>query len=173
MTPYASKSAMSLFLQKVRTKSGWKYFKVEQILKGSLNSISSPSFSVKTQIMGKNVCLRCKGKTLLGTVNKLFAKKFVDSAQQCFAEKNKNKKFKCSRLLEGDEIEYRLPFKIFSTLRSQHFKNQLHLSYLRLDCFQRVSNCFLFLFQPLDFLVQIQDRLGKFGIMNVNVLIRI
>ena len=38
----------------------------------------------------------CKGKTLLGVVNKhLKIKKFVDSAQQCFAEKNKNKKFKC------------------------------------------------------------------------------
>ena len=36
--------------------------------------------------------------------------------QQCFAEKNKDKKFKCSQLLEGDGIESRLPFKIFSTL---------------------------------------------------------
>jgi hypothetical protein len=40
--------------------------KVEKILKGSLDSIPSPSPSVKIQIM------RRKGKTLLGIVNKLF-----------------------------------------------------------------------------------------------------
>ena len=61
-------------------------FKVEKILKGSLDSISSPSPSVKIQIMGGKVCLRCKGKTLLGVVNKLLKiKKFVDITQQCFA----------------------------------------------------------------------------------------
>jgi hypothetical protein len=38
--------------------------KVENILKGSLDSILSPS--VKIQIMGGKVCFRCKGKTLLG-----------------------------------------------------------------------------------------------------------
>ena len=46
--------------------------KVEKFLKGSLDSIPSPSPSVKIQIMGRKVCLRCKGKTLLGVVNKLF-----------------------------------------------------------------------------------------------------
>jgi hypothetical protein len=45
------------------------------ILKGSLDSISSPSPSVKIQIMGRKVCLRCKGKTLLGIVNKLLKTK--------------------------------------------------------------------------------------------------
>ena len=49
--------------------------KVEKILKGSLNSIPSPSPSVKIQIKGGNVCLRCKGKTLLGVVNKLLKTK--------------------------------------------------------------------------------------------------
>ena len=44
---------------------------VEKILKGSLDLILSPSPSVKIQIMGGKVCLRCKGKTLLGIVNKL------------------------------------------------------------------------------------------------------
>ena len=57
--------------------------KVKKILKGSLDSISSPSPSVKIQIMGGKVCLRCKGNKLLGIVNKLFV--FVDKAQQCFA----------------------------------------------------------------------------------------
>ena len=45
--------------------------KVEKILKGSLDSIQSPSPSVKIQIISGKVCLRCKGKTLLGIVNKL------------------------------------------------------------------------------------------------------
>ena len=40
--------------------------KVEKILKGSLDSIPSPSPSVKIQNMGGKVCLRCIGKTLLG-----------------------------------------------------------------------------------------------------------
>ena len=45
--------------------------KVEKILKGSLDSIPSPSPTVKIQIMGGKVCLRCKDKPLLGVVNKL------------------------------------------------------------------------------------------------------
>ena len=40
--------------------------KVEKILKGSLDSILSLLPSVKIQIMGGKVCLRCKSKTLLG-----------------------------------------------------------------------------------------------------------
>ena len=38
--------------------------KVEKILKSSLDLIPSPSPSVKIQMMGKKVCLRCQGKTL-------------------------------------------------------------------------------------------------------------
>ena len=49
--------------------------KVETILKGSLASIPSPSPSMEIQIMGDKVCLRCKGKTLLGIVNKLLKTK--------------------------------------------------------------------------------------------------
>ena len=44
--------------------------KVEKILKGNLDLIPSPS--VKFQIMSGKVCLRWKGKTLRGDVNKLF-----------------------------------------------------------------------------------------------------
>ena len=44
--------------------------KVEKILKGSLDSIPSPSPSMKIQIIGRKVCLKCEGKTLLGVVNK-------------------------------------------------------------------------------------------------------
>ena len=56
-------------------------YKVEKILKGSLNSIISPSPSVKTEIMGGKICLRCKGETLLG----IGTKKFVNNTQRCFA----------------------------------------------------------------------------------------
>ena len=49
--------------------------------------MSSPSTSVKIQIMGGKVCLSCKCKTLLSLVNKATFenKKFVDINQQCFA----------------------------------------------------------------------------------------
>ena len=47
-------------------------YKVEKILKGSLDLISSPSPPVKIQIMGNEVCLMHEGKTLLGIFNKLF-----------------------------------------------------------------------------------------------------
>jgi hypothetical protein len=50
-----------------------KQSKVEKILKGSLDSMPSPS--VQIQIMGGKVCLRCKSKTLLGIINKLLKTK--------------------------------------------------------------------------------------------------
>jgi hypothetical protein len=58
--------------------------KVEKILKGSLDSISSPSTSVKIQIMSGKVYLSSKGKTLLDVVNKLLKKKLIDITQQFF-----------------------------------------------------------------------------------------
>ena len=57
--------------------------KVEKILKCSLDSILSPSTSVKIQIMGGKVCLKSNGKTLLGII--FDNKKFVDITQQSFA----------------------------------------------------------------------------------------
>ena len=60
--------------------------KVEKSFKGSLDLILSTSPSVKIQIMSGKVCLRCKGKTLQGVVNKLLkTKKVVEITQQCFA----------------------------------------------------------------------------------------
>ena len=53
--------------------------KVEKILKGSLGSIPSPLPSVKIQIMGRKVYLRCGGKFLLGVVNNLLKTKTVTS----------------------------------------------------------------------------------------------
>ena len=66
MAPYLSKNKSTL------TSNLLDFFvKAEKMLKGRLDSIQSPSPSVKIQIMGGKVCLRCKGKTLLGVVNKL------------------------------------------------------------------------------------------------------
>ena len=51
--------------------------KEEKILKGSLDSIQSPSTPVKIQIMGGKVCFRHRGKTLLGialSTNFLYSK---------------------------------------------------------------------------------------------------
>jgi hypothetical protein len=53
----------------------WITVKVEKILKGSLDFIPSPSLSMKIQIMGGKVYLRCKGNTLLGLFNKLLKTK--------------------------------------------------------------------------------------------------
>ena len=50
-------------------------FKVEKILKGSLDLIPSPQPSVKIQIISGKVCLKYKGKTLLVLVNKLLKTK--------------------------------------------------------------------------------------------------
>ena len=56
---------------KTKAKPNISDSKVEKILKYSLDLIPSPSTSLKIQIMGRKVCLRCKGKTLLGVVNRL------------------------------------------------------------------------------------------------------
>ena len=57
--------------------------KVEKILKGSLDSMPSPSLSVKIQILFRKFSLRYKGKTLLEQTFE--NKKFVDITQQCVA----------------------------------------------------------------------------------------
>ena len=62
---------------KVAKSQSWEVSKIEKILKGSLDSIRSPSLSVKIQIMDGKVCLRCKGKTLLGVVNNSFVFKVL------------------------------------------------------------------------------------------------
>ena len=72
------------FYLAMRPKEAILFYKVENILKGSLDSIPSPS--MKIQFMGGKVCLRCKGKTLLGFCQQTFEnKKIVDITQQCFA----------------------------------------------------------------------------------------
>ena len=49
--------------------------KVKKIQEDSLDSIPSPSPSVKIQIIGRKVSFSCNGKTLLGVVNKLLKTK--------------------------------------------------------------------------------------------------
>ena len=62
-------------LQDTVTNPQSHYSKVEKISKGSLDSISLPSPSVKIQIMGGKVCLRCKGKHCWAlTTNFLYSK---------------------------------------------------------------------------------------------------
>ena len=52
------------FISKIDRYDGthFDFVKLENILKDSLDLISSPSYSVKIQIMGWKVCLRRKGK---------------------------------------------------------------------------------------------------------------
>ena len=66
--------------------------KVENMLKDSLDMIPSHSPSaIIIQIIGGKICLKCKGKTLLGVVNKIFVFKsfFV------YSEIIKEAKFHC------------------------------------------------------------------------------
>ena len=76
--------------------------KVENILKGSLDLIPSPSPSMKIQIMGGKVCFRCKGKTLLDVVNKLLFSKacWHHPAMFCLITSSK-----LPTIIEGDGIE--------------------------------------------------------------------
>ena len=66
---------MILFKYSGLLKLSFPFYKVKKILEDSLDSIPSPSPSVKIQIMDGKVGLRCKGKTLMGIVNKLFCTK--------------------------------------------------------------------------------------------------
>ena len=65
-------TASVLFQESILT---WFIVKEEKVLKGSLDSIPSPSPSVIIQIIGRKACLRWKGKILLGIVNRLLKTK--------------------------------------------------------------------------------------------------
>ena len=85
----------------------------------SLDLIPSPSPSAKTQIMGRKVCLSCNGKTLLGVVNKILkTKSLLTSPSNVLWYYLKQTFLPIIWIfteVEGDGIESRLPFKIFST----------------------------------------------------------
>jgi hypothetical protein len=87
--------------------------------------------------MGGKVCLRLEGKTLLGVANKLFCfQKFVGIAQQCFALLPQVK-FTFLPIIqiftegEGDGIESRKSYQIFSTLSYHRQNNQEDKLYCR------------------------------------------
>ena len=89
--------------------------KVERIIKGSLDLIPSPSPSVKIQIIGGKVCLKC----WVMSTNFLYSK----VCWQCSKNLPLNLKHTFPPIIwiftvgEGDGIESRLPFKISSTLK--------------------------------------------------------
>ena len=68
--------------------------------------------------MGGKVCLRCKGKTLLGFVNKLFVLKSLLIMPSNVLPLHLKQTFLPIIFTEGegDGIESRLPFKTFSTV---------------------------------------------------------
>ena len=75
----------NLICQIIKIHFQWiQFFKEEKNFKGSLDSILSPSLSVKIQIVGGKVCLWCKGKTLLGIVNNLWKQKVCWHHQAIF-----------------------------------------------------------------------------------------
>ena len=95
-------------------------FKVEKILEDRLDLIPSPSHSVKIQIIGGKVYLRCKGKRLLGDVNKLFVFENLLKIPSDVLPLHLKQTFLPIIWIfnegESDGIKFRLPFKIFSTL---------------------------------------------------------
>ena len=95
------------------------FIKVEKILKCSLHLIPSPS--VKIQIIGGKVFLRCKSKTLLGVVNKLLKTKSLLTKPSNVLPLHHKQTFLPIIWIftEGDGIKSRLPFKIFSILLNQ------------------------------------------------------
>ena len=96
--------------------------KVENILKGSLDLIPSLSPSVKIQIIGGKVCLRCKGETLLGI---FVFKSFLTSLCNVLPYFLRYSFLPIVWIFtesEGNRIKLRLPFKLFSTLLQN--KNQ-------------------------------------------------
>ena len=82
--------------------------------------IPSPSPSVKIKIIGGKFT-KYVGKTLLGDVNKLFVYKSLMTTHSNVLPLHLKQTFTAIILIftegEGDGIETRLPFKIFSTLK--------------------------------------------------------
>ena len=97
-----------------------KYCKVEKILKGSLDSIPSPSPLVKIQIIGRKIWLMCKGKTLLGVVNILLeTKRLLTTPGNVLLLHLKQTFLPIIWIfteIEGDEMESRLYSSIFFIL---------------------------------------------------------
>ena len=75
---------------------------------------------MKIEIIGGKVCLRCEGKTLLGVVSKVLKTKSLLTRPSNVLPLHLKQTFPPINWIftegEGDGIESRLPFKIFSTL---------------------------------------------------------
>ena len=86
---------------------------------------------MKIQIIDGKVCLRCKGKTLLGDVNKYFVSKSLLTTPSNILPLHLKQTFPPILWIftegEADGIESRLPFKIFSTLKC-HLRKTFHAS---------------------------------------------
>jgi len=86
---------------------------------------------VKIQIMSGKVCLRHRGKTLLGVVDKLFVFKSLLTTPSNILSSHLKQIFPPIILIftvgEGNRIKYRLPFKIFSTLPDTKEKPKLEI----------------------------------------------
>ena len=140
----------------VKKNQPWKS-KVKKILEDSLDSIPSPSPSVKIQIMGGKVGLRCKGKTLLGIVNKLCCTKSLLTTPSNVLPLPLKPTFppiiwiftEC----KGDGIESRLSSKIYFTLMICNFGLA--------NLFQIVSILFCYFFYPIKSWLQIREAKSK------------
>ena len=101
--------------------------------------IPSPSVKIKIiggkiyskYVIGQNICLRCKGKILLGDINKLFVfKSLLIMPSNVLPLLLIMQTFPPIIWIfiegKGDGIETRLPFKIFSTLILL-FNFQIHI----------------------------------------------
>ena len=124
---FVSSTSLTVTVKKIRLRNNLPtYFlnKAEKILKGSLDLIPTPSSLVKIQIMGGKLCLRCKGKTLQGDVNKLFVFKSLltmpSNVMSLYLKQTFPPIIRIFTEGEGDEIKSRLPFKIFSALFMKH-----------------------------------------------------
>ena len=85
--------------------------------------IPSPSTSVKIQIMDGKVCWRCKGKTLLGNVNKLLKTKTMSkNVLPLHLKQTFPPIIWIFTEGEGDGIYSRLPFNFFLLSESVHYE---------------------------------------------------
>ena len=112
---------MILFKYSGLLKLSFPFYKVKQILEDSLDSIPSPS--VKIQIMGGKVGLRCKGKTL-GIVN-FFVQKVCWQRPAMFGQNNKENKMFTTPWRWWDQIQVT-------------FKNLLHFKYINTLTWKKV-----------------------------------
>ena len=107
------------------------FVKLKKIYEHSLDLIPSPSPSVKSQIFGIKVYHRWWGKTWLGDINKLFVFKSLLTRPRNVLSLHLKQTFPpiIWTFIEGDGINFRLAFKIFSTFNEGIKMNPKKLSH--------------------------------------------